>query len=55
MPVYNQDPNYLREALLSILNQTYTNFHSVIVIDGADQPTRNVIYELIKNDPELES
>lgn len=53
MPVYNQDPKYLREALLSILNQTYTNFHFVIVIDGADQQTRNVINELIKNDPKV--
>ncbi|WP_066371232.1 glycosyltransferase family 2 protein [Neobacillus fumarioli] len=50
MPVYNQDPNYLREACLSILQQTYQDFHFVIVIDGADQPTRKVINELLTND-----
>jgi len=50
MPVYNQEPEYLKKALLSILEQTYKNFQFVIVIDGADQQTRKVIKEEINTD-----
>lgn len=53
MPVYNQDPKYLKAALLSILKQTYGNFQFVIVIDGANQQTRKVIKEQTKNDPRV--
>ncbi|WP_187443580.1 glycosyltransferase [Rossellomorea aquimaris] len=46
MPVYNQLPRYLRAALLSILRQqTYDQFHLIIVIDGANKETKSVVYE----------
>jgi glycosyltransferase involved in cell wall biosynthesis len=46
MPVYNQLPRYLRAAFLSILRQqTYEQFHLVIVIDGANEETKSVVYE----------
>ncbi len=45
IPVYNQDPTYLKLSLNSVLNQTYNNFHLVIVIDGADEQTRNIVFQ----------
>ncbi|MGG3574312.1 glycosyltransferase family 2 protein [Bacillus gobiensis] len=52
MPVYNQDPHYLILALNSVLQQTYKKFHLVIVIDGANEETRNIIYSY-QNDPRI--
>lgn len=37
MPVYIQNPEFLRQALDSVLKQTYTGFRLVVVIDGAPQ------------------
>lgn len=37
MPVYIQNPEFLRLALTSVLKQTYAGFRLVIVIDGAPQ------------------
>ncbi|UQZ36849.1 glycosyltransferase family 2 protein [Paenibacillus sp. PK3_47] len=37
MPVYIQNPEFLRQALESVLKQTITGFRLVIVIDGAPQ------------------
>ncbi|ANX12084.1 hypothetical protein ABE41_008700 [Fictibacillus arsenicus] len=52
MPVYNQEPKYLRLSIISVLQQTYKNFYLVIVIDGANALTRNIIYQF-KNDPRI--
>lgn len=52
MPVYNQDPKYLKLSIVSILQQTYKNFYLVFVIDGANAQTRNIIYQF-KNDPRI--
>lgn len=52
MPVYNQDPNYLVLALSSVVQQTYKDFHLVIVIDGANDETKNIVYHF-KNDPRI--
>lgn len=40
MPVYNQNPHYLVLSLNSVLQQTYKDFHFVIVIDGANDETK---------------
>jgi glycosyltransferase involved in cell wall biosynthesis len=50
MPVYKQDPSYLTLALQSVLNQSYRNFHFVIVSDGAPQETVDVIKKVTKDD-----
>ena len=43
MPVYNQKEEYLREAIESILNQTYKDFEFIIVNDGSTNNSEEVI------------
>lgn len=54
MPVYNQDPFYLRTALHSVLNQTYRNYHFVIVVDGASEETREIVEQETMRDSRVE-
>lgn len=43
LPVYNAEP-YLKEAIDSILNQSYTNFEFIIVNDGSkDESERTIL------------
>jgi glycosyltransferase involved in cell wall biosynthesis len=42
MPVYNGE-KYLREAIDSILNQTFTDFEFLIINDGSTDDTENII------------
>jgi len=42
MPVYNGD-RYLREAIESILNQTFTDFEFIIINDGSTDKTEEII------------
>lgn len=59
MPVYNAAP-YLREAIDSILNQTFTDFELLVIDDGSTDNSREIISEykdtkirLIVNDKNL--
>ena len=42
MPVFNGEP-FLREAINSILNQTFTNFEFLIINDGSTDKTKKII------------
>ncbi len=42
MPVYNAEP-YLKEAIESILNQTYDNFEFIIINDGSNDKSLEII------------
>ena len=42
MPVYNEE-KYVKEAVESILNQTFTKFEFIIVNDGATDGSQNII------------
>jgi len=42
MPVYNAE-SYLREAIESILNQTFTNFEFLIINDGSTDNSKSII------------
>lgn len=43
MPVYNTKEEFLREAIESILNQTYSNFEFIIINDGSTNNAEDVI------------
>lgn len=43
MPVYNTKESYLREAIESILNQTFTDFELLILNDGSTNNAREVV------------
>lgn len=45
MSVYNTDEVYLRDAIESILNQTYRNFEFLIINDGCNEQTYQVLKE----------
>ncbi|MCM3774135.1 glycosyltransferase family 2 protein [Priestia aryabhattai] len=53
MPVYKQDPDYLELALRSVLEQTYRQYHFIIVSDGAPEETNNVIKKVVGEDPRV--
>ncbi len=42
MPAYNAE-KYLREAIESILNQTFSNFEFIIINDGSTDKTKSII------------
>lgn len=43
MPVYNTEKEYLVQSIQSILNQTFIEFEFIIVDDGSDTKTKEVI------------
>jgi glycosyltransferase involved in cell wall biosynthesis len=50
MPVFNGEP-YLRQSMESILNQSYSNFEFIIINDGSQDQSRNIISSY--NDPRI--
>lgn len=53
MPVYKQNPAFLRAALHSVRNQTFKNYTMVIVIDGAPE-MEPLINTLVDGDPRVQ-
>ena len=47
--VFNVE-KYIRECLLSVLNQTYSDFEHIIIDDNSNDNTVKIIKDLIKND-----
>jgi glycosyltransferase involved in cell wall biosynthesis len=52
MSVYNAE-QYLDEAILSILNQTYSNFEFIIINDGSTDNSLKIIEKYIDNDKRI--
>lgn len=52
MPVYNAG-HYLREALDSMLRQTYRNFELIIINDGSSDDSAEIIAHYKKRDPRI--
>jgi glycosyltransferase involved in cell wall biosynthesis len=50
LPVYNGQ-DFLRETILSVLNQTYSNFEFIIVDDGSTDDSRNIVNDF--SDPRI--
>lgn len=49
IPAYNAE-EYIKRAICSVLNQTYTNYEIIVVNDGSTDLTREIIEEIAKND-----
>jgi glycosyltransferase involved in cell wall biosynthesis len=52
MPVYNGE-RYLRDAIESILNQTFSNFEFIIIDDGSTDATPDIIREYENREPRI--
>ncbi|MBQ9233731.1 MAG: glycosyltransferase [Lachnospiraceae bacterium] len=52
LPIYNGE-RYLREALESIMNQTFINFELIIVDDASTDKTGKIIQEYLKKDERI--
>ena len=48
LPVFNGE-KYIRKAIESVLNQTFTNFELIIVNDGSTDDSLNIINEFRDN------
>ena len=53
MPVYNTPEQYLREAIESILEQTFKDFEFLILDDGSTNNAKEVIEEYAKKDERI--
>ena len=51
-PCYNSE-RYVRKAILSVLNQSYTNFELVLVNDGSTDSTLSILNEYLNNDKRI--
>ncbi|MBR4927350.1 MAG: glycosyltransferase family 2 protein, partial [Alphaproteobacteria bacterium] len=52
MPVYNRE-NYVKEALDSILNQSFQDFEVIVVDDGSTDKTLSVLQEYAEKDSRI--
>lgn len=52
MPVFNGD-KYLVEAIESILNQTFTNFEFIIIDDGSNDKTPEILKQFVNKDTRI--
>lgn len=52
MTAYNTE-QYIEEAILSILNQTYSNFEFIIIDDGSTDKTLDIIMKYAKEDERI--
>jgi len=52
MPVYNSE-KYLKEAISSVLNQSYSNFELIIVDDGSTDNSLNIAREFAEQDKKV--
>lgn len=53
MPCYNSAA-YVREAILSVINQQYSNWELIVVNDGSTDNTLDILYEFAKQDNRIQ-
>jgi len=54
MPAYNEE-NYIEKCFDSVLYQSYDNFEIIVVNDGSDDNTQNIIDRYAKKDSRIKS
>jgi len=54
LPSYNQ-AEYLKEALDSIIAQTYTNWEAIVINDGSKDNTEEIMHEYAKKDKRIKA
>lgn len=50
---YNR-PNYIQDAITSVINQTYPHWELIIVDDNSNEETQEVIDSYVKTDPRIQ-
>lgn len=53
MPVFNQEVRYLRLAIESILNQSYSDFELIIINDGSGDSVASILTEYSRKDKRI--
>ncbi|MFA6094594.1 MAG: glycosyltransferase [Candidatus Paceibacterota bacterium] len=53
LPTYN-GKNYISKAIVSVLNQTYTNWELLIIDDGSTDNVREIIEKFSQKDPRIQ-
>lgn len=53
MAVYNTQEEYLREAIESVLKQTYSEFEFIIINDCSDEKTREILKSYVHKDKRI--
>jgi glycosyltransferase involved in cell wall biosynthesis len=52
-PSYNSE-KFIAETILSVQNQTYTNWEMIIIDDGSSDITEQVVFAILKNDSRIQ-
>lgn len=52
MPAFNS-ADYIKEAIESVINQTYRNFELIIVNDGSNDNTENIVRSFVEKDSRI--
>lgn len=50
VPIYNEKILFLRDSLNSLINQTFKNWHCILVFEGGDKNNLKILKDLCKND-----
>ncbi|MFH8038724.1 MAG: glycosyltransferase family 2 protein [Candidatus Aenigmatarchaeota archaeon] len=50
IPVYNSE-DFIKDALLSAINQTYKNIEIIVIDDGSTDSTSEIVQKIIKDNP----
>lgn len=52
MPAYNAE-KYIEKAIMSVVNQTYTNWELIVIDDGSKDSTSEIVEKLAKKDKRI--
>ncbi|MGM8213831.1 glycosyltransferase family 2 protein [Virgibacillus sp. W0430] len=53
MPAYNSE-RFIKNAIISVLDQTYSNIELIVIDDGSKDNTAEIIQQMSKQDPRIQ-